>query len=123
MSTAARPEPRIKHLDVTDDAITAQLIDGRVISVPVVWSWRLADATPAQRANWQLTGDGHGVYWPDVDEDLSAEGMLTGVPAPRRPNDGLPTRLLGDKAPSSVVREKRATYRKSAKRRPAERQR
>jgi hypothetical protein len=68
---------------VSDDTITAHLADGRVISVPLAWSWRLSDATPAQRTNWQLIGGGHGVHWPDVDEDISAEGMLSGTPAPR----------------------------------------
>ena len=84
MSTAVSVESRIDHVEVTDETITAHLVDGRVISVPLVWSWRLSDATPAQRANWTLIGDGHGVHWPDVDEDLSADGMLNGVPA-RRP--------------------------------------
>jgi hypothetical protein len=79
-------ESRISSVEVTDDAITARLVDGRVISVPLAWSWRLSEATPAQRANWQLIGDGHGVHWPDVDEDISAEGMLSGIPA-RRPPD------------------------------------
>lgn len=82
MSTAA-PEPRIAHVEVSDELITAQLVDGRIISVPLVWSWRLSEATAAQRANFQLIGDGQGVHWPDVDEDLSAEGMLHGTPAPR----------------------------------------
>ena len=86
MSTAVSVESRIDHVDVTDDTITAHLVDGRVISVPLAWSWRLSDATPVQRANWQLIGDGHGVHWPDIDEDLSAEGMLNGVPA-RRPGN------------------------------------
>jgi hypothetical protein len=71
---------------VTDDEITAHLVDGRTISVPLVWSWRLADATPAQRARWELIGDGEGVHWPDVDEDISVRGMLEGVPAPRPAN-------------------------------------
>ena len=84
MSTAVSVESRIGHIVVTDETITAHLVDGRVISVPLAWSWRLSDATPAQRANWQLIGDGHGVHWPDVDEDLSADGLLNGVPA-RRP--------------------------------------
>ena len=83
MSTAVSVESRISSVDVTDETITARLVDGRVISVPLAWSWRLSDATPAQRKNWQLIGDGHGVYWPDVDEDISAEGMLGGIPAPR----------------------------------------
>ena len=84
MSIAVSVESRIEHVEVTDDIITARLVDGRVISVPLAWSWRLSEATPAQRANWTLIGDGHGVHWPDVDEDISAEGMLNGVPA-RRP--------------------------------------
>ena len=85
MSTAVSVENRIAHVEVTDETITASLVDGRVISVPLAWSWRLSEATPAQRANWELVGDGHGVHWPDVDEDISAEGMLHGVPA-HRPN-------------------------------------
>src|ERR687891_701726 len=84
MSTAVSVESRITRVDVTDETITAHLVDGRVISVPLAWSWRLSDATPAQRANWQLIADGPGVHWPDVDEDISAEGMLNGNPA-RRP--------------------------------------
>jgi Protein of unknown function (DUF2442) len=84
MSTVVSIEPRIKDIEVTDQTITARLVDGRVISVPLAWSWRLSDATPVQRANWELIGDGHGVHWPDVDEDISAAGMLAGIPA-RRP--------------------------------------
>jgi hypothetical protein len=83
MSTAVLAEATIRRVDVTDETITAYLADGRVISVPLAWSWRLSEATPAQRANWQLIGDGHGIHWPDVDEDISAEGMLSGVPAAR----------------------------------------
>ena len=94
MSTAVSTETRLVCVDVSDDTITAHLVDGRVISVPLAWSWRLSDATPAQRANWRLIGDGHGVHWPDVDEDISAEGMLNGTPAPR------PTRRAG--APKST---------------------
>lgn len=86
MGTAVSVESRVSSVEVTDEAITARLVDGRVISVPLAWSWRLSEATPAQRRNWELIGDGHGVHWPDVDEDISAEGMLNGVPA-RRPRD------------------------------------
>jgi len=91
MSTVVSVESKIDHVDVTDETITAYLVDGRVISVPLAWSWRLSEATPAQRANWQLIGDGHGVHWPDVDEDISAEGMLHGVPA-RRPAKAVPVK-------------------------------
>ncbi len=83
MNTAVHTDSRICRVDVSEQFITAELSDGRSISVPLAWSWRLADATPAQRANWQLIGDGHGVHWPDVDEDISIEGMLHGRPAPR----------------------------------------
>lgn len=81
MNTANNIEPRIKSIQVTDTLITADLLDGRTISVPLTWSWRLSGATPEQRKNYKLIGDGQGVHWPDIDEDISAEGMLTGGPA------------------------------------------
>jgi hypothetical protein len=84
MNTAVQvQEVKIKKIAVTEDTITAQLMDGRTISVPLAWSWRLSEATAKQRANWEIIGDGHGVHWPDIDEDISAEGMLYGIPAPR----------------------------------------
>jgi hypothetical protein len=84
MSIAVNADARVKTVTITEDLITFDLVDGRVISVPLVWSWRLSDATPAQRNNYEIIGDGQGVHWPDVDEDLSVEGMFKGVPA-RRP--------------------------------------
>ena len=69
MSIAVSVEHRIQRVDVSDETITAYLVDGRVISVPLAWSWRLSEATPAQRANWELVGDGHCAHWPDVAED------------------------------------------------------
>jgi hypothetical protein len=85
MNTAVNAiEPRIKQIEVTEDTITAYLVDGRIISVPIAWSWRLSDATVEQRNSWELIGEGQGVHWPDIDEDISAKGMLTGIPA-RRP--------------------------------------
>ena len=83
MSTAVSIEPRIKNVSVTDDEIIVRLADGRTVSVPLAWSWRLSDATPAQRAHFEILGDGQGVHWPDIDEDLSAQGFLTGTPAHR----------------------------------------
>lgn len=107
MSTAVSVESRIVGVLVTDETITARLVDGRVISVPLAWSWRLSDATPAQRANWALIGDGHGIHWPDVDEDISAEGMLNGIPA-RRPRRRLSARSPANTAlqPTSRTRKK-----------------
>jgi len=83
MNIVANTEPRIQDVKVTSDTITAYLVDGRVLSVPLVWSWRLSEATAKQRARFKLIGDGQGVHWPDVDEDISVEGMLHGVPAHR----------------------------------------
>ena len=107
MSTAISVENRIGHVVVTDETITAHLVDGRVISVPLAWSWRLSDATPAQRANWELIGDGHGVHWPDVDEDISAEGMLTGGPARRPRSYGRATTAPAGKALQPTSRARR----------------
>ena len=83
MSTVATSESLAQSAEVTDDLITAHLTDGRTISVPLAWSWRLSDATPAQRRNFELIGNGHGIHWPDVDEDISVRGMLEGIPAKR----------------------------------------
>lgn len=83
MSTAVSLEARIKEVRVTDETITAYLADGRVISVPLAWSWRLSEATPDQRSHWEIIGDGLGIHWPEIDEDISAAGMLHGVAAPR----------------------------------------
>jgi hypothetical protein len=80
---SANSDPRIQKVRVTKDQIIADLADGRVISVPLAWSWRLSEATPAQRAKFRLIGTGQGVHWPDVDEDISVEGLLHGTPAPR----------------------------------------
>lgn len=88
MSTAAQPnnrgaDARVEAVEVTDQLIVARLVDGRIISVPLTWSWRLSDATPEQRAHYEIFGDGTGIRWPDIDEDLSVRGMLEGVPARR----------------------------------------
>ncbi len=81
MNIAASHEPRIVALEITEDNIVAQLADGRTISVPLAWSWRLASATAAQRNRFEIIGTGEGVHWPDIDEDISARGMLQGAPA------------------------------------------
>jgi hypothetical protein len=96
MSTAVKiQEAKIKDIKVSEDTITAQLVDGRTISVPLAWSWRLSDATLKQRSNYKIIGDGHGVHWPDIDEDISAEGMLYGIPAPRPFNRNKKLNIVG----------------------------
>ena len=63
-------------------------MDGRTITVPLVWYPKLLEASEAQRNHWEICGGGYGIHWPDLDEDLSTEGLLRGAPAPR------PTRKL-----------------------------
>ena len=81
MSIANSLEPKIKKISIDDDEIVADLMDGRTISIPLAWSWRLSEATEEQRNNYKIIADGIGIHWPDVDEDISAQGMLTGTPA------------------------------------------
>jgi len=73
-----------RDVSCTDDALVVGLVDGRVLSVPLVWFPRLLDATAEERKNWVLLGGGVGIHWPDVDEDLSVEGLLRGKPASAR---------------------------------------
>jgi hypothetical protein len=82
MTIMASHDPRIMAVEVTDDLITAHLTDGRTISVPLVWSWRMSNATPAQRQHFEIIGIGQGVHWPDVNENIRASGMLTSTPVP-----------------------------------------
>jgi len=72
-----------KEVAVSEDELTVRLVDGRTISVPLVWFPRLLHATTDQRTNFELIGDGEGIHWPAVDEDLSVAGLLRGVTAPR----------------------------------------
>lgn len=82
---ALAADERVADVEITDDVLSVRLMDGRTISVPLMWYPRLANASPAQRKNWQISGGGYGLHWPDLDEDLSTEGLLRGAPAPGRP--------------------------------------
>jgi hypothetical protein len=82
-STEPRPGERVKGVRCTDDSLVVDLVDGRTISVPLAWFPRLLSATRDQRANWRISGAGYGIHWPDVDEDLSVDGLLRGAPASR----------------------------------------
>ncbi len=73
---------RVMKVNIDDSRLTVELMDGRAISVPLAWYPRLADATPEQRQHWELAGAGYGIHWPELDEDLSTEGMLLGARAP-----------------------------------------
>jgi hypothetical protein len=76
-------DERVADVKFTRDTLSVALKDGRTITVPLVWYPRLFSATVAQRKNWKIAGGGYGIHWPDVDEDLSTEGLLRGAPASR----------------------------------------
>ncbi|HYN87673.1 MAG TPA: DUF2442 domain-containing protein [Ardenticatenaceae bacterium] len=70
--------PRIVGVIVTDDTLSVDLEDGRSISVPIGWYPRLAYGLAEERANFQISGGGYGIHWPDLDEDVGVEGLLLG---------------------------------------------
>jgi hypothetical protein len=74
---------RVTEVHFTENEISVTLMDGRTISAPLVWYPRLLHATAKQRKNWRTCGAGYGIHWPDIDEDLSTEGLLRGAPAPQ----------------------------------------
>ncbi|HEX5436474.1 MAG TPA: DUF2442 domain-containing protein [Gemmatimonadaceae bacterium] len=71
--------PLAQHIAVTDETLAVDLVDGRTISVPLAWYPRLMHGTPAERARWRLIGRGEGIHWPDLDEDISVENLLSGA--------------------------------------------
>jgi hypothetical protein len=70
-----------QSISVTDDSLVLDLDDGRTISVPLAWFPRLLHGTIEERNNWRLIGEGEGIHWPDLDEDISVEGILSGRPS------------------------------------------
>jgi hypothetical protein len=70
--------PSVQQLRVNASSLEADLSDGRSVSVPLAWFPRLLHATPAERNNWRLIGEGEGIHWPDLDEDISVEALLAG---------------------------------------------
>lgn len=74
-------DPRAKEVAVTDDELIVLLEDGRRLATPLAWFPRLLRATPEERSNYELLGDGVGIHWPDIDEDLSISGLLHGTPS------------------------------------------
>ena len=69
---------RARNVRVSDDALTVDLSDGRTLSVPLTWFPRLLHGSAAERNNWRPIGDGEGVHWPDLDEDIEVDGLLAG---------------------------------------------
>jgi len=82
MSTSATrtvridPDPAAVEVEVSDTLLRIVLSDGRELAAPLAWFPRLRDATPEQRQRWELIGRGHGIHWPDVDEDVSVRVLL-----------------------------------------------
>ena len=79
---ASTADERVEGVSFDEHRLIVDLMDGRTISVPLAWYPRLFDATALQRQNWRIAGAGFGIHWPDIDEDLSSEGLLLGAPAP-----------------------------------------
>ena len=75
------PGEQVKDVRVTEDTLTVDLMDGRTISVPLLWFPRLVHGTPEERQNWRLVGQGEGIHWPDLDEDIEVEHLLAGYPS------------------------------------------
>jgi hypothetical protein len=73
---------RIEAVYFTRDSLVVDLMDGRTISVPLTWYPKLLKASPKERFHWEICGGGYGIHWPEIDEDLSVEGLLRGSPAP-----------------------------------------
>ena len=97
------PDIRVRGVHVDDECLTVDLMDGRSITVPLAWYPRLLGAKPEQRQRWEMAGGGYGIHWPDIDEDLSTEGLLRGAPAPQ-----------GQVAPARVRGSRRRTPRHRA---------
>jgi len=74
---------RVSNVALTDVTLIVDLADGRTVSVLLAWFPRLLHATSKERDNWEVAGAGYGIYWPDVDEDLSVEDLLRRAPAPQ----------------------------------------
>lgn len=71
----------VQNVTVTEDSLTVDLSDGRTVSVPLTWFPRLLHGTPEERKNWRLIGDGEGIHWRDLDEDISVENLILGKPS------------------------------------------
>lgn len=98
MSTLAiEAHPSASGVEITEDELIVELKDGRTISVPLAWFPRLLHGTAEERANWELLGDGEGIHWPGLDEDISIQGLLAGIPS--RESQRTLTRWLDERSP------------------------
>ena len=81
---AVNADERVASVEFSDEFLIVGLMDGRQISVPLEWYPRLVSASSKELLNWKICGGGYGLHWPDLDEDLSTEGLLRGAPAPQK---------------------------------------
>lgn len=82
-STDSKPGERVEEVRFGEDTFSVELADGRTITVPLTWFPRLLHASAEERENWQVSGGGFGIHWPEIDEDLRSKDLLGGSPAPR----------------------------------------
>lgn len=82
--SAPATDERVRAVEASEYELSVALMDGRTISVPLVWYLRLLNASETQRGNWRISGGEYGIHWPDAEEDLSTEGLLRGAPASHR---------------------------------------
>jgi hypothetical protein len=82
---ALTADERVSDVSIGAETLSVSLMVGRTISVPLAWYPKLLHASVEQRNNWKIAGGGYGIHWPDLNEDLSTEGLLRGAPAPRHP--------------------------------------
>jgi hypothetical protein len=80
--SATAADERVADVRFDDERLIVDLVDGRMIAAPLAWYPRLLAATAQQRARWEVSGGGYGIHWPEIDEDLSTEGLLRGAAAP-----------------------------------------
>jgi hypothetical protein len=81
-SLAPQADERVKDVHITENTLSVDLMDGRIITVPLTWFPRLLNATADQQCQWEICGGGYGIHWEEIDEDISTEGLLRGAPAP-----------------------------------------
>lgn len=93
--SAPKADARVRDVRIDDERLSVDLMDGRTITVPLAWYPRLRNASPEQRRRWEVAGGGFGIHWPDIDEDLSTEGLLRGAPAPQAGGGGPSGRARG----------------------------
>ena len=117
MSTSNATEAAsAKYVRVTDSALVVELKDGRVVSVPLDWYPRLAEGSPSERRRWEFLGPGIGIHWPDLDEDISVEGLLQGWPSGESPASLKAWRATRKRPAGRALQRTNATPRKAKSR-------